>query len=283
MKLGTHCVLYADAIARDLEGTLQTVQKSGCQGVEIGARFFGTDRAEELSDQLAKHNIELSGLHTLLKVPDLFETPEAVYEAYQKPVAFARMVGTKNLVSSGMVDFNAADFGDPRLLDTAEMKKAAHNLNAVVRRIYEESGIIINYHNHVWEFANQAIFFQILLQEAPDLHLGMDTGWVTASGYDPVEYITQYSDRIQYFHLRDCHRAAMMSYQTFQEKQHGFANVGEGDMNLTRLAAAIERYCPESWGILEYEFGEKDYARYVKAVAYFKGLLAAVHTYKKEG
>ena len=279
MKLGTHCVLYAQAIADDLEGTLKLVEKSGCDGVEIGARFFGVDRAEELRDALQKYDKKLAAVHTLLKVSDLFEGAEETYQNYKKSVEFAKAVGTENICSSGMVDFAAPDHGDPRFMDYVELKKAAGNLNKVVKRIYEESGIRVNYHNHVWEFDDDGRVYKALLTEAPDLHFCMDTGWVCAAGYDPVEYIRQYSDRFSYFHLRDLNRKAVDDCgHIFAEMQKkAFSDMGEGDMDLPVLFSAIEKYSPDAWGVVEYEFGDKDPTRYMKAVAYCKGVLDGIN------
>ncbi len=278
MKLGTHCVLYAAAIAEDLAGTLDKVAASGSQGIEIGARFFGTDRAAELKEQLEWRHIELAGLHTLLQMPTLFDGPETALEAYRKSAEFAQIVGTKNLVSSGMVDFNAPDFGDPRLSDAAQLKTLARNLDQVSRAVFEEYGVRINYHNHIWEFANNALAFEILLNETSDLHFGMDTGWVTVAGFDPAAYIRRYGSRIAYLHLRDYSKAQVAVCRSFRElQQSAFVNVGEGNMDLySLLKAAEETNGDNGWGIIEYEFGEKDPRRYVQAVAYFRGMCDAL-------
>ena len=95
----------------------------------------------------------------------------------------------------------------------------------------------------------------------------------------PPTYIEKYPARFRYFHLRDVNTKAAADCKTFQEAAHcAFANVGEGDSRLTRLLRAIDRSGYDCDGIVEYEFGEKDYHRYVKAVAYFRGILAAIRS-----
>ena len=279
IRLGSHCVLYAEAIATDLENTLKLISLTGSEIVEIGARFFGTDRAEELRTALEKSGVTLAGIHTLLKISDLLDDPQKVYEAYAAPARLAAAVGCGSLISSGMVAFDEPDLGDARLLVPEEQKKAAQELNEVVLRIRKDFGVTIRYHNHLWEFKNNAAFYEALLNFAPDLQFAMDTGWVTAAGFDPVAYIEKYPARFRYFHLRDVNTKAAAGCKTFQEAAHcAFANVGEGDSRLTRLLRAIDRSGYDCDGIVEYEFGEKDYHRYVKAVAYFRGILAAIRS-----
>lgn len=279
LRLGSHCVLYADAIATQLEHTLELISLTDSEIVEIGARFFGTDRAEELRAALEKSGVTLAGIHTLLKVSDLLDNPQQVYEAYAAPARLAAAVGCGSLISSGMVAFDEADLGDARLLVPEQQQKAAQALNEVAKRIQAEFGVTIRYHNHLWEFRGHAAFYEALLRYAPDLQFAMDTGWVSVAGYDPVAYIEKYPERFRYFHLRDVNPAAELEGKTFREiAQCAFANVGEGGTNLTRLLRAMDASGFDCDGIIEYEFGEKDYHRYVKAVAYFRGMLAAIRS-----
>ena len=78
MKIGCHAVLFTDRIAKETEEVLKEFEKTGCQGVEIGARFFGVEKSSYLKELLDQYHLQLSGLHVSALWTDLLDDPQKV-------------------------------------------------------------------------------------------------------------------------------------------------------------------------------------------------------------
>jgi sugar phosphate isomerase/epimerase len=64
------------------------------------------------------------------------------------------------------------------------------------------------YHNHAFEFENKiddTPIYEFLVENTSSHHVffQLDTYWCKVGGYDPVEYMKKYSERIQVLHIKD--------------------------------------------------------------------------------
>lgn len=256
MKLGCHAVLFKDKIGTQTEMVLKQIQDTGFLGTEIGARFFGTDKKEYLMDVLTKHNVEMSGMHVVIVLTDVIDKKESAFNGVMKVVEFVKDMPNKNVIMTGLhkQDPTSENEVDIRLKDEEFVKSIAIGLNELALKA-KEMGVRINYHNHSWEFENDALLFNSIGKYAPDLCFALDLGWVFYSGYDPLAIIDKYPNRIHYVHLRD-----------YNKNTKEFGDLGEGSQNYRDIMSKLQEVLqPEDWAIVEYETGEEDYTRYIRA------------------
>lgn len=274
MKIGCHCVLFGSAIATDTDQILSDLAKTGCSGVELGARFFNLQKSAELKASLERNGLALAGLHTVVQLVQLLDKPEESRTALASVAEAIGGMPQKNIIVTGMVE-NKDDIaaGDARLKDPAQIEEMVMRLDGIAGEIKAEYGAQIHYHNHSWEFQNNGLIYQTLLRCAKNLRLCLDTGWANISGFDPVTLMEERSDVFSYTHLRDC-KAYTSSMEFTQLQETAFTDLGEGAMDYRRLMRSIrDTIGNDGWAVIEYKRGVKDYMRYTQAVKYVKGIL----------
>lgn len=258
MKLGCHAVLFKNKISTETKELLAAIRSTGFSGTEIGARFFGIDKKEYLSETLNETEMQMSGMHSLIVLTDLLDKKQEAVEGFTKVVDFVKDMKNRNIILTGLNKWPMDNPQvDSRLADAHSMKLIARGLNELAL-LAKEKGVSVHYHNHSWEFENDALIFKSIGEYASDLYFGLDTGWAFSSGYDPVDLMDQYPGRFHYVHLRDYDQAT---------KQ--YVDLGSGDMNYNRLMTKLnEILSPEDWAIVEYETGDEDINRYKSAYEY---------------
>ena len=258
MKLGCHAVLFKDRIATDTKGLLTEIRETGFSGAEIGSRFFGTDKKEYLGQILNDTDMLMSGMHATCILTDLLDKKQEVVDGFIKVVDFIKDMKEHNIILTGLHKWPMDNPNmDIRLTDPNSVEMIARELNELAL-LAKEQGVRVHYHNHSWEFDNDALIFNSIGKYAPDLYFGLDTGWAFSSGYDPVELMNQYPGRFHYVHLRDYDKAT---------KQ--FVALGSGDMDYIRLTNKLKEVLDyEDWAIVEYETGDEDMNRYKLAYEY---------------
>jgi sugar phosphate isomerase/epimerase len=70
------------------------------------------------------------------------------------------------------------------------------------------AGIQFGYHNHNFEFDNKIdgtpVYDLLIANTSPDrVIFELDVYWIKRGGYDPVEYMNKYKDRIRVLHIKD--------------------------------------------------------------------------------
>lgn len=257
MKLGCHAVLFKEKILTQTETCFSQIQQTGFAGAEIGSRFFGTEKKEYLQAMLHEYGLNMSGMHSSILLSEAADHGEEAFAGVLKVIDFVKNMPYKNVIMTGMHKLPEDEKADVRLTDETFVRKAAEELNKLAL-IAKRQGVKLHYHNHSWEFDNDALIFHSLGKYAPDLYFALDTGWAYSSGYDPVELMNQYPDRIHYVHLRD-----------YSLEKGEYVDLGKGDMDYIKLMNKLkEIMLPEDWAVVEYETGEEDYTRYVRAFEY---------------
>lgn len=281
MKIGGHCVLYGPEIATNTEAVLNRLKTAGAEGCEIGQRFFGVEKRDELCAALQAQNIELAGMHCNgLKLIDLVNAPEKAEEALVSVAKLLATMPNKNIIATGGVDLEnhkedpiANGAPDPELHDPEQVVLAAKRLNEMARKIKEEYGVQVHYHNHSWEFADDGLIWFALAEHAPEVMFALDTGWAAVSGFDPVDLLEKYPDRFAYVHLRDFIKTENAGQKSFGAVHAGYVDLGAGDMNYPRLMKALHKVLgADDWAIVEYEIGNFDQQSYTKAISYLRGV-----------
>lgn len=276
MRIGCHAVLFADKIATQTDDILESLHRTGGEGVEIGARFFGLEKSSELKQKLENNGVVLSGLHVSIKLTDVLDDSGKVEESLKKAASFLKVMPDRNIIMTGMaIDNPAENEGkmDARLSDPGSVRQIASRLDKMEVAL-KNAGVQLHYHNHSWEFKNDGLIFFMLAENAPHISFALDTGWAAVSGYDPVELVSRYPGRFHYVHLRDYNMALAEGTSSFKDLQNGFTEIGEGNMDFPRLLAKLKEVMASSdWAVIEYEKGAANCTRYTRAVGYLKKVL----------
>lgn len=272
MKIGCHAVLFTDRIATETEAVLSGLACLGYEGIEAGSRFFSLDKREYLKEMLDKYNMYLSGLHVAIQWQNLLDNPTLVEDAIIKAVEFLQIMPYKNIILSGLIATVNGKEIDERMIKGDSVKQMAEKLDEIAINA-KAKGVSINYHNHFWEFENDALLYNSIIKYAPHVNFALDTGWAAVGGYDPADLIEANRDRFHYIHLRDYNAKLMGECDSFTKKQEAYVNLGTGDMDYKKLYPVLQKVLGENeWAIIEYETGEVSYSRYDDALKYFKSL-----------
>lgn len=285
MRLGCHCVLFGPKIVTDMNEVLTEIESAGAEGCEIGQRFLGPENADKLRKSLKEHDLELAGMHCNgVNWMDLVNAPEKSRESVMQVAVTLQNMPNKNIIMTGAVDREGLNNAllnngavEETLHDKANILVAARHLEEIAAEVHEKYGVQLHYHNHSWEFADDGMMFYILMEHCPSMNLALDTGWAAISGFDPVDIIEKYPDRISYVHLRDYKKAEEGLKLTFQKAHECFVKLGSGDMNYPNLMSCLKKYInPDGWAIVEYETGDFDYLSYIRAIGYLDGVRTAL-------
>lgn len=252
MRLGCHAVLFREKIKSDTEGIIKGLSETGFQGSEVGSRFFGTEEKEMLLGILDKYNYQLSGMHVGVPLKDWadIEKREEQKENVLKVAKFVKDMPNKNVIMSGS-----------DLEEGYDLKTIVEAIEEVAKACLE-LGVRLHYHNHAWEFKNDAKIFKALVEYAPSLYFALDLGWVHVGGFDPIQIIEKHKDRISYVHLRDA------------DENGEFVDLGEGAFHYSKLMSLLKEVLgEEGWAIVEYEEGEQNFERYNKAKRFLDSVI----------
>lgn len=277
MKIACHAVLFGEKISTETQNVLEQIKSTGCSGFEFGSRFMAEGRGEAILKTADELGLTASGLHVSLLLTNLLDDYEGAVKTLTDAATFLAGTSCRNLIMTGLVSLKPFDPGthDPRMQDPAQVAGIARRLNEVVRTLKQDYQVQVHYHNHYWEFANGGLLYFSLIEHAPDLLFAMDTGWVAISGYDPAALIARYPSRFRYIHLRDYDAAK--NWRELEDPRLIFSELGEGAMDYPRLMRTLKSVLgPDAWVVVEYEVGEQDIRRHIRAVARVQALLSAV-------
>jgi len=252
MRLGCHAVLFREKIKTDTENIIKGLSETGFEGSEIGSRFFGTEEKGLLLQILKKYNYQMSGMHVGVPLKDWAnkEKREEQKKNVLKVAEFVQDMPNKNVIMSGS-----------DLEDGFDLKIIAEAIEEVAQGCLK-LGVRLHYHNHAWEFKDNAKIFKALVEYAPSLYFALDLGWVYAGGFDPIKIVEEHKDRISYVHLRDAN----------ENKE--FVNLGEGIFDYSKLMEVLKEVLgKDGWAVVEYEEGEQSFERYGKAKVFLDGLV----------
>lgn len=177
-----------------------------------------------------------------------------------------------------------SEVGTPRLTacgtfysSRASVLEKANLLNRLGERC-RKAGITLSYHNHFQEYqkiGNERIIDVIMQQTDPVLvDFQMDTYWVLQGGYDPVEELQRYGDRVKQIHQKDmlaegmerlvCDEIRRRGISVFDDqamrnilRDHRVTEIGCGVMDIQRIIHAGVA-CGAQDIILEQDYRDPD-------------------------
>jgi sugar phosphate isomerase/epimerase len=231
-----------DAIATDLQGTLDRVAGIGFDQVEL---YGYTDRAAEYKSALASAGLTAPSGHAKLLGQDVQQILHASAELG---------IGT---VIDPHID-------ESRWTTREDVEAIARELTEIAT-VAADHGIAIGYHNHAFELENRidgTAALEVLANALGDsVVLELDTYWAAVGGEDPVALLGRLGDRVQFLHVKD-------GPQTKDDKEQ--TAVGAGTMPVREILAAA----PQALRVVELDDHDGDV---FQALADSYSFLSEVH------
>lgn len=203
-----------DLLPGDAAGVLKEVGDMGYEGVELAG--YGNLTREQFKDALDTNNIKAVSAHSSI---------ERLETEFDDVVAEANLFG----YSFVGVPFITED----RRLTKENWLKTAATLDGLGKKLRDEAGLTLFYHNHAFELEEQfdgEAGLDILYGNTDPQYLQaeLDTYWVQKGGANPTEYLRKYAGRTPILHIKDMARDG------------NFAEVGTGILDWPSIFAAAE-------------------------------------------
>jgi sugar phosphate isomerase/epimerase len=224
-KISGHIWVYASAhpptwdATPDLERIFSDLHQAGLDGVELMEVILRHDDAVEHLGRLQKqYELPVTGSSYGAAMWDAAKHTEILADATLVVKRLGQLQGKTLGISVG-------DAG--RVKTESELDAQAQLLRKIIA-ICDDSGIVLNLHNHTYEVANGMHDLKGTLARIPDIKLGPDLNWLVRAGVDPVWFIKTYGHQIVYMHIRD-------QYQDGTWTEY----VGQGVTDFPAIAAAL--------------------------------------------
>lgn len=228
------------------------VEDAGFSGVEIGFRHIRQTPPDWLAALLSAHGLSLVASHV---GGNLFDAGQADQERgiLDEVIEYLEFTGTPMLMYSGLRYQSEKQFvADLEMLHRAADKCVSH-------------GIALLYHNHDFEFADDARVMRALIANKQSaLRFCPDIGWIMKGGVDAIELLDEIRDRIGAIHFKD-----------FATTEHRTDTVilGQGIAPLAEAAEWLKANTPGMWVIAEQDTADVPAAEAAAAnAAYLRGL-----------
>ena len=212
-----------DALAADLQGTLDRIAGLGFENVEL---FGFVDRVEEYRVALANAGLTAFSGHASLAEGDAERALEA-----------AAALGMRTLI-------------EPMIRHGWETEDGVAAIAERLGQIAAQAqplGIEIGYHNHTWEFESdiegRSAFDVFTERLDPAVVLEIDTYWAEVGGQSAPELLARLGERVRLIHVKDGPRTTEASAQQ---------PAGSGDMPVKEILEAA----PGAVRVIEFD----DYA-----------------------
>lgn len=135
---------------------------------------------------------------------------EEVEQEFRTQLSFlkalgAKVIGVSEQSYSVQGQLDTPVFGHKHVMNEEEWKLLTEGLNRLGKLAKEEYGITMTFHHHMGTVVqNDDEVERLLSQTDPEyVSLLYDSGHFAYAGYDPVEMVNKYANRIRHVHLKD--------------------------------------------------------------------------------
>lgn len=247
--IGCQTITFGDeAHKKNIAEVMDAVAAAGFEGLEMG--FFRLDpgRGQEYKEMLDARSLRLAAIHVGGNILDR-DSQHAQMDNLDLVIRLVKQLGGEYVFLSGN--------------RTEDYKAQANRYNELGARI-KDAGLCLCYHNHDWEINDNFAGLDILMENAKNMDLALDVGWVFQGGGDPVKALKDYKSRLKHVHFKEF------------TAEGGFAELGTGVVDFK----AVYKFLKESfsnlesmWIIAEQDASQKGAAASVKDnYNYIKGL-----------
>ncbi|MCL2035227.1 MAG: sugar phosphate isomerase/epimerase [Oscillospiraceae bacterium] len=224
-KIACQTIIFGDEVRmNEHERVFKAVADIGYDGMEYATKCFDLDNPAKTKELLEKTGATLPIIHVGGNFLDTASIKEQM-DNFGKTVKFTAAVGGTHIYVSGVYDHNKS---------FENYITEAGVYRDMGKRCADE-GLRLCYHNHDWEMINLQGGMEVLLENAPELLLVPDVGWVTVSNVDPVVFLTKHFDRIEAVHFKDF------------KKVRAFTELGTGFVDFPAVAALLKEKNKPMW------------------------------------
>jgi inosose dehydratase len=183
---------------------LDELAAAGYEWLELGPHGYLPTDPVQLSDEVAKRNLEVSGAGVFgaLYREDRWEADLAEAE---KVASLVHALGARYLIylPEGYRDMEGNDTY-ARELDEDDWRRMVTRMDEVGRVVKEEHGVQLVFHPHADAHVGRQDQVERFLNETDPnyVSLCLDTGHIAYCGGDNVSIIERYPERIGYVHLK---------------------------------------------------------------------------------
>ncbi len=205
VPLGLQLYSVRNLLPKDFDGTLRALSAAGYKEVEA-AGYYDKSAVD------FRHSMDQAGLRCVST-----HHPLAMWmKQGDELIEYAHTLGLEYMIcsSAGGVHRDPAAKGDLTLDDWRYVTDLWNKLGEKVKA----AGMTFGIHNHTPEFANEngtIVYDELLRLTDPKLVIfEMDCGWVSASGHNPVDYLSKTPERFPLLHVKDMTREADGKYHS---------------------------------------------------------------------
>lgn len=251
---------------------LDQVQAAGFDGIELGPLGYLPQHPARLRSELDRRGLGLVGGYLMEPFHDGAWADAILRKAEQTCELLAGAGAEVLVVIADLVPQRSAVAGrrDARVpMTQVERANLLQVIDEVIDRA-EEMGLRAALHHHAGTFVEYEDETETVLAALPRLGLCVDTGHAVYAGFDPVELLTKFSERVVHVHLKDLHadrlRRALAHGLSFQEAVAAdiFCPLGAGDVDLKAFVRALHSIGYEGWATYEQDRVASDYPQAVR-------------------
>lgn len=222
-KFAAQLYTVREEMKEGIRPLFQTLKAMGWAGVQISALPLDID-PEEVALALKENSLEAVGMHVAL---------DRLTNDLESVLKEADLYGTKDIICPSVPGemINEAGFVDLK-----------ETLNHIAK---EAPGYRISYHNHAFEFdididGQNGLRYLLDPADGNEILAEVDVFWIKKAGFNPMEYIEPYANRMPIIHLKDM----------TNDERETFAEVGEGVIDFIPIlewgeANGVEWYAVE--------------------------------------
>lgn len=264
-KINLQMYSFMDGTMNDSKENFRAASEMGYDGVEMFGPNFEIP-PEELIPLLNELNLEAVSLHA--PASDMVE----------QLIPFANALGMK-FIGIGM----------EVMMDDEAVHRFAEKLNRI-GKVCAQNGLTLTYHNHTQEFmpCGDEKVIDVLMKETDPEYVSfeLDAGWCAAAGFDPIEFVQQYSGRVKLIHVKESSKVVgpqpPVDFSGFEKDEKGMpimseefkknkeemdkinCKAGEGLVDWKTLKEAADRHGCQAYIV------EREYAPEGKRLEYLK-------------
>lgn len=258
-------------LAQDFEGTLRQLRRIGFRRIEAAGWVDRTPAA--FRKAITEAGLEPFSCHFSMR--DLID-------GYESKLAQARDVGVRYFVASSPASVKPIDPAKPWITAVADAmtlddwRRNAEAMNRIGARA-KAMGMRFGYHNHPAEFLTldgTFVWDELLrLADPAAVCFELDLAWVAGAGYDPVQMLTRYGERIELLHVKDVRASERVPGRIDPDLQT--LPVGAGTIDWRATFQAAEKARIASWFIeQEPPFAESPFIGLAQSLAHLRTLKA---------
>ena len=243
---------------------LDEIQEAGYVGTELGPYGYLPFDIPKLREDLEQRGLTLTSAFTIFNFLAGKED-ETVYREALETAQVLSAMGCQYIVLSDVlfvVDSRAQRAGRIRREDSlgdAEWDRAAENVDAFARIVYEEFGMKSAAHPHVGGYLETDFEIDALLERTDPELVGLcfDMAHISYGGGDPVAVLDKWRDRAWYLHIKECndqvrHEVIGRGGDYYDGVSSGvFPELGQGTIDWHGINRILHEIEFDGWGTVE--------------------------------